>query len=922
MKAEHPGKLLSRVSIGALCTLLSISALAADTATEDAAAKASQRAAATVSEASCALLDDPKKVGMMDGLLYYLARGCGREAEFLGRVESPEGVAGGTTREPNVDLNVSDPSGDTGGTRTQSETSIARSPVTGTLCAAWNDSFHGITGGQGFSGFARSTDGGDSWDDRGAVSGDDSGDPSLVWRKTDEKFYYAALRNGGLGLYRSDDDCQSFTFVSQIVSDNDDKEIMAIDNDESSPFYGRIYVVWTDFGSNDQIYSIHSSDAGATWSTQLAISPAGVDVQGAWPTIAPGGDIYVAWLSWLGAGFPNGDVEITVRVSTDGGVSYSAVEPPMTGRTNPRDQAAQAACSRPAIKGNIRMLPSPQIAVGNGYLHAIYSYDPDGFNVGDVIDVFYRRFNIDTSTWDAEVKINDDTTMTDQYQPTLGVGDAGQITVGYYSRENDPNNLLLDYYSRTSFDNGATWNQPSERLSDVSSSIVLDGQLANCYHGDYDQQLQDGEGKAHYLWSDDRDSTPDVFTDRTLVGVDFLLVPGNSNLSLCAPDDAIYDLTINQFQGFSEPVTLSASGNPAGSMVDFSDNPVTPPSTSTVTISTAGVDAGAYSVLVEGTSDPSSIVQSTTLGLNVFTMVPGVPLLTMPADMATVVPTQPEFTWDAADQGASYVLEVDDEPTFTDPLIYTATVSGTSHTPSVPLPSNSQLYWRVRSDNICGMGTEADAFTFTTVPLPGDCPMGSSQNALYFTDFEGSVSEWTLGAGSSGPSNWAISTARPFSGSNAFLATDVTTVSDQRLISPSVMLPTGQDPLSLIFYSDQTLEDRTGGCWDGGIVEISTDGGTTFTQLSGAALLTDPYDGPFSGANPLVPMDGWCGDPEAYLRSVVDLSAFAGQTVRFRFRLGTDGSVGRVPDGWYIDDVTVQSCTLGPPNNIFANSFE
>ena len=65
------------------------------------------------------------------------------------------------------DIPVSNPTGDTGGTRTQSESSIERNPVTGTLCSAWNDSFHGVTQNSGFSGFGRSTDGGATWDDRG-----------------------------------------------------------------------------------------------------------------------------------------------------------------------------------------------------------------------------------------------------------------------------------------------------------------------------------------------------------------------------------------------------------------------------------------------------------------------------------------------------------------------------------------------------------------------------------------------------------------------------------------------------------------------------------------------------------------------------------------------------------------------------------
>jgi hypothetical protein len=269
------------------------------------------------------------------------------------------------------------------------------------------------------------------------------------------------------------------------------------------------------------------------------------------------------------------------------------------------------------------------------------------------------------------------------------------------------------------------------------------------------------------------------------------------------------------------------------------------------------------------------------------------------------------------------VLEVADEPTFSS-LLYTATVSGTSHVPSVDLPSNALLYWRVRSDNICGGGPDSAVFSFTTLPLPGDCPIGAFQNISYSTDFEGDNSAWTLGGGSVGSSNWAISTARPRSGANAFLAQDIPSVSDQRLLSPPFTLPSGEPPVSLIYFSDQTIEDGGAGCFDGGILEISTDNGATFTQIAGANMLTDPYDGTMDGgfSNPLAGLPAWCGDPQAYTRSVVDLTAFAGQEVRLRFRLGTDTSVGRSPLGWFIDDVSIQSCSGLLPEDLFSNGFE
>ena len=55
---------------------------------------------------------------------------------------------------------------------------------------------------------------------------------------------------------------------------------------------------------------------------------------------------------------------------------------------------------------------------------------------------------------------------------------------------------------------------------------------------------------------------------------------------------------------------------------------------------------------------------------------------------------------------------------------------------------------------------------------------------------------------------------------------------------------------------------------------------------------------------------------------MVSLDAYAGQNVSFRFRLGSDSSVGRVPDGFYLDDVTVQSCVAGNNDIIFVDGFD
>ena len=68
-------------------------------------------------------------------------------------------------------------------------------------------------------------------------------------------------------------------------------------------------------------------------------------------------------------------------------------------------------------------------------------------------------------------------------------------------------------------------------------------------------------------------------------------------------------------------------------------------------------------------------------------------------------------------------------------------------------------------------------------------------------------------------------------------------------------------------------------------------------------------------------MQVWCGT-RAYRNSIVDLDSYAGQTVRFRFRVSTDGSQGLTPHGWYVDDIKVQSCRTVPTDLLFTDGFE
>ncbi len=397
---------------------------------------------------------------------------------------------------------------------------------------------------------------------------------------------------------------------------------------------------------------------------------------------------------------------------------------------------------------------------------------------------------------------------------------------------------------------------------------------------------------------------------------DFQATVTPASQAVCAPASALFDVAVGQLGGFVEPVTLAATGNPVGSTVGFSTNPVTPPGSSTMTVTTAGVATGSSTVTVTGTASPSGLVRADTATLAVFTAGAAAPALTAPADGATNVPVRPTFTWGAAAGAADYLLEVDDTTSFSS-LVYTATLTGTGHTPGTDLPSNTHLYWRVTANNPCASAISG-VFDFTTVAAPGDCATGTTASVHYQYGFEAGASGWT----SSGTGDtWGVAATNPHGGTAQYHATDPASVSDQRLVSPAVALPVGQNPVVLKFWHVPSLEDNGAtACYDGGILEVSTDGGAIWTQVSNANLLVGPYRGAVSTCcgNPLAGLQGWCGTT-TYVQTVADISAYAGLTAQFRLRLGSDSSVA--DSGWDVDDVVVQSCALDL-TTIFTDGFE
>lgn len=101
--------------------------------------------------------------------------------------------------------------------------------------------------------------------------------------------------------------------------------------------------------------------------------------------------------------------------------------------------------------------------------------------------------------------------------------------------------------------------------------------------------------------------------------------------------------------------------------------------------------------------------------------------------------------------------------------------------------------------------------------------------------------------------------------------------------------------------------------FDGGIVEISTNGGTSWTYLPPNKFVQNGYSGviPLEN-NPAIaaPLGAtttaaFSGTTDGYVVSIAKLEDYAGQNVHIRFRFSSDVGTGVEGGGWWLDDVYV-----------------
>jgi hypothetical protein len=250
-------------------------------------------------------------------------------------------------------------------------------------------------------------------------------------------------------------------------------------------------------------------------------------------------------------------------------------------------------------------------------------------------------------------------------------------------------------------------------------------------------------------------------------------------------------------------------------------------------------------------------------------------------------------------------------------------VSGTSFTDSGALASGTSYAYVVRAEDASGTGggpcrggTE-DGNTIRKA----SSPQGALVPLPFSDDAEGAP-QMTMGA-----PLWSQSAARAHAGVQSYLGNGAPLSTCSALTTPLLVPGPVATPSVLSFYS---WRDNLENTYDGGVVEISTNDGASWTKLP----LTPDYPGLFgsdssSCANSDQPpvKGGFTGNDIAWQGPyTADLTPYAGMASRIRFDLGTDPGVSST--GWYLDDIAITNasqptaCSMGAASVVEVSSVE
>jgi len=258
-----------------------------------------------------------------------------------------------------------------------------------------------------------------------------------------------------------------------------DKCHLTVDRDPVgiSPYLNNVYATWIQDGGYgvgpwSDIFFAWSANQGATWNYPAG-SPVPVPINdipyvpggpppfgmdnGPNVAVAPDGTVYVAWME-VDVTVPQTVGTLWIDRSFNGGLTWGTdimVQPPLLncpGNLSTVSRADARARSFPALA--VSPLPNLQ---GFYDVYMVFAADPDNPGGPDEGDIYFTRSADGGLTWIPPIRVNQDLSLNDQFEPWIAVKPNGWIDVAWYDRRNDPLDTWWDVVVTRSIDRGNTW---------------------------------------------------------------------------------------------------------------------------------------------------------------------------------------------------------------------------------------------------------------------------------------------------------------------------------------------------------------------------------------------------------------------------------------------------------------------------------
>ncbi len=311
-----------------------------------------------------------------------------------------------------------------------------------------------------------------------------------------------------MAVARSSDGGQSWTATYFALTTGsslfNDKPLIAVDTNPSSPSLNRVYVAWDRIDSGDSTHNgivvSSSSNGGRTFSNPVpVISSVGQKVAiGADPFVGPDGTLYVAWHDI----YHN---KLVISSSSDGGKTFGPVSTIST-TVIVFDVGIPAMDTRRAL-----LYPACGADLSSGQDRGTLYCGWMDETVSSGTDIFFSKSLDKGLTWSSPLRVNDDPVgvANDQFNQWLSVDPTdGSIHISWHDTRNDPTHLSADVFYARANNGGVSFSKNVQVTTAPTNETCCGADLGNQY-GDYEGIAAFG-GIAHPFWTDRRVSVSNL----------------------------------------------------------------------------------------------------------------------------------------------------------------------------------------------------------------------------------------------------------------------------------------------------------------------------------------------------------------------------------------------------------------------------